>query len=138
MRESVRLAYTVFLEITYLEGLFQGVKKIIKQNEHYILFDTHPFMRPFAGYLDKLVIQKTYYEVGSFTQFFAYHWRVQDYINALSKEGFLIDEMQEFSVPKGFLWNEFLKKKLDETVYDWHCNPLAALPQYILISAAKK
>ena len=53
-------------------------------------------------------------------------------------EGFLIDEMQEFSAPKGFYWNEFVKKKLDETVYDWHCNPLAALPQYILISDAKK
>ena len=26
-------------------------------------------------------------------------------------EGFLIDEMQEFSAPKGFYWNEFVKKK---------------------------
>lgn len=25
-------------------------------------------------------------------------------------EGFLIDEMQEFSAPKGFYWNEFVKR----------------------------
>lgn len=123
--------------ISDLSGMFAQVRQRLKTGGHYILFDTHPFMRPFAGYLDKLVIEKPYDRIGPFTQVFAYHWRIQDYMNAFCEHQLLICDVQEFCASEGFFWNEFVKKSFDASVYDWHRNPLAALPQYIVITGKK-
>ena len=120
--------------ISDLDAMFRQIKKILKDGGHYILFDTHPFMRPFAGYLDKLVVKKPYSMTGPFTQAFVYHWRVQDYIKAFAKQQLFICDLLEIHAAKGFFWKEFVKKEIDDTIYDWHYNPLSALPQYIVIA----
>lgn len=119
--------------ISDLGALFRNIKRLMKPEGYYMLFDTHPFIRPFAGYLDRLEIKKPYDRVGPFTQVLAYHWRMQDYVNAFGEQGIFLCECQEFAAPEGFFWEELVGKELDDSVYDWHQNPLAALPQYLLM-----
>ena len=64
------------------------------------LFDTHPFVRPFDQkvYKGTFEVVKPYEDVGPFGEVPTFGWRIQDYVNALIKSGFVISRMEKFIV----------------------------------------
>ena len=131
------LVYTsngVHVWIRDFAAMYKNFSRILKKGGIYIMFDTHPWSRPFdkegleAG---KFVIRKPYEETGPFPDDVTYDWRIQDYVNAFAVSGFSILRMEEFhSIPEDLPNHNYLSDKNDEPdKYDWHKNPCAALPQ---------
>lgn len=137
--EIFDIVYTsngVHVWIDDLCKMYSNFHRILKQNASYILFDTHPFNRPIKKYdssgLFKLT--KPYEDIGPHGEVPNFHWRIQDYVNALSDSGFLIRKMEEFhsiidDIPAfNYLFDEEDK---DMHNFDWKINPQAGLPQCI-------
>ena len=131
------LVYTsngVHVWIRDLTAMYKNFSRILKKGGIYIMFDMHPWSRPFdKGSLEegKFVIRKPYEETGPFLDDVTYDWRIQDYVNALVSSGFSILRMEEFhSIPEDLPNHNYLSDNYDEPdKYDWHKNPCAALPQ---------
>lgn len=139
---SFDMVYTsngFFKFISDLDAFAASASRILKLGGTYLAFDAHPFMFPFAGYLDRVVVKKPYEAVGPFAGGLAYHWRIGDVVNSLSRAGFCITGIDEPHAEPGTFWTDMVNdpRKL-EGAYDWHRNPLAALPQWIVIEARLK
>jgi len=78
--------------------------------------------------------------VGPFGEVPNYHWRIQDYVNALTKSGFVINRMEEFhsvidDIPAcNYLFEE---TDINQDNFNWLNNPWAALPQCVGLSSTK-
>lgn len=137
------LVYTsngVHVWIDNLDKMYDNFYRILRKKGKYIFFDTHPFSRPLEYKNKVFKAIKRYDELGPFEEIPKFHWRIQDFVNFLSKCGFFISRMEEFySIfedipPCNYLWD---KNKLDSSNYDWRINPKAALPQCLGLSAVK-
>jgi Methylase involved in ubiquinone/menaquinone biosynthesis len=132
------LVYTsngVHVWIHDLIAMYGNINRILKNNGYYLMFDTHPFGRPFdKAYWEKgqFIIKKPYEEIGPFPDDTTFDWRTQDFVNSLIASGFEIKRMEEFhSLVEDFPNHNYLFDKDDtkHEKYDWHKNPYAALPQ---------
>ncbi len=139
------LVYTsngVHVWINDLNAMYGNIYRILKKDGKYMFFDTHPFGRPFASKADKgnFEVVKRYEDVGPFGEVPTFHWRIQDYVNALTKSGFVITRMEEFhstidDIPS---CNYLLEDKdINYDNFDWHKNPWAALPQCLGLCSHK-
>lgn len=139
------LVYTsngVHVWINDLNAMYSNIYRILKKGGKYMLFDTHPFVRPF----DKKVydgifeVVKRYEDVGPFGEVPTFGWRIQDYVNALIKSGFAINRMEEFhsvidDIPAcSYLFKE---EDINHDNFNWHNNPWAALPQCLGLCSQK-
>ena len=142
------LVYTsngVHVWIPDLPKMYKTFVRVLKQGGRYIMFETHPFIRPFDDGGDEVKIVKPYEDTGpNVTEGIArYAWRVQDIINAIINAGFHIERVEEFH-PQINDYDDWFygdPKKAEEDGYikfDWKINPWAALPQWIGLSAVKK
>lgn len=146
--ENYDLVYTsngVHVWIDDLITMYKNIYRILKKDGKYLMYEIHPFDRPFS-YDDvsenkTLVIQKPYDDIGPHE--INYHWRVQDFLNAIITSGLNITHVEEMFAEYGTYWcessggREHLSKEELDSLYDWKKNPLAALPQWICISAKK-
>lgn len=142
------LVYTsngVHVWIDDLTAMYKNMNRILKKDGLYIMFEIHPFSRPFS-YEDlsgekNIIIKKPYDDIGPFD--IKYHWRLQDIINAIIYSGLNIKAIEEMFAEYGTYWFEswggraHLSEKELNDLYDWRTNPLAALPQWLGIKAQK-
>jgi SAM-dependent methyltransferase len=136
------LVYTsngVNVWINDLVKMYRNFRRVLKDNGLYILYDVHPFTRPFDKETKETVIIKPYSSIGPFDEPEQYHWRVQDFLNCLIQAGFKPEQMQELCAQFGTYWFD-IGEELPENAadyYDWHKNPQAALPQWLLLASRK-
>lgn len=139
------LVYTsngVHVWINDLNAMYSNIYRILKKGGKYILFDTHPFVRPFDKkiYDGIFEVVKRYEDLGPFGEVPTFTWRIQDYVNSLIKSGFAINGMEEFhsvidDIPAcSYL---FVEGDINHDGFNWHKNPWAALPQCLGLCSEK-
>lgn len=122
-----------------LAKMYENFRRVLKDNGVYILYDVHPFTRPFGSDTKDIHFIKKYDDLGPFNEPDQYHWRIQDFINSLLKVDFCLEQIQELTAEYGTYWfdiGEVLPNDAGDW-YDWRKNPLAALPQWILLCSRK-
>lgn len=121
-----------------LNRMYGNISRVLKSRGYSIMYDVHPFQRPFTGEPWKEPkICKAYKDTMP-----ACHWRVQDLINANISGGLSIKEMAELEAVNASFWYTYdeLTKQSSESIQninDWKSNPMAALPVWITIVSQK-
>lgn len=142
------LVYTsngVHVWINDLYAMYRSFFRVLKPHGKYIMFETHPFIRPFNGdEADKgrFVVEKPYDHIGPSGDLPVMAWRIMDLQNAMTDAGFIIKHTEEFrSQPESFSkWWYKTTAEAEEDGYkkfDWKQNPATALPQWIGFSTIK-
>ena len=122
-----------------LTGMYQNIRRVLKKNGYSIMYDMHPFNRPFSGEPWKQPqIIKPYGDI-----FPSCHWRVQDLVNATISAGLNIREIGELQAVNASFWytyDELAQQSPDRltNVNQWEANPMAALPAWLTIVSQKQ
>lgn len=140
------LVYTsngVHVWISDLPRMYQSFNRILKNAGRYIMFELHPFNRPLTEDekdLYRIKSAKPYEATGPLGQIPNYHWRIQDFVNAMIQSDFSIGEMVEFHSEKDVhdcWWYGTSEEADSDNMADWKINPWAALPQWMGFTAKK-
>ena len=121
-----------------LDGMYRNFCRVLKPGGYAVLYDLHPFNRPFSGEAFKEPkIVKSYQDV-----FPDLHWRIQDIINSQIRSGLAVCEMAELPALDASFWFSYaeLREKSQaelEGINDWKKNPLAALPAWLAVVSKK-
>lgn len=121
-----------------LDGMYRNFCRVLKPGGYAVLYDMHPFSRPFSGEAFKEPkIVKSYQDV-----FPDLHWRIQDIVNSQVKAGLSVCEMAELPALDASFWFSYaeLQEKNQaelEGINDWQKNPLAALPAWLALVSKK-
>lgn len=121
-----------------LNVMYHNISRVLKISGLSIMYDVHPFNRPFTGEPWKEPkVSKSYKDTMPLC-----HWRVQDLINANISAGLSIREMAELEAVNASFWytyDELIKQSKEkiQSINDWKSNPLAALPAWITIVSQK-
>ena len=124
--------------IDQLDAMYQNIHRVLKTGGFSIMYDVHPFQRPFTGEAyQQPTICKAYSDTLP-----SCHWRVQDLVNAQVCAGLAIRKLAELPAVDASFWFTYdqLAKLDPETLRDinqWQRNPLAALPVWISIVSQK-
>lgn len=124
--------------IVELDEMYRQIHRVLKPFGFSIMYDVHPFHRPFTDEPWKEPqIRKSYFDGQA-----ELHWRVQDLVNAMSGAGLQIREMAELPAVDASFWftyDELVQQSAEtvEHINDWQHNPMAALPAWISIVAQK-
>jgi ubiquinone/menaquinone biosynthesis C-methylase UbiE len=143
------LVYTsngVHVWISDLGMMYGAFRRVLKPGGGYIFFETHPFHRPFGdtGFkgFKRVTVKKPYTETRCGE--IEYHWRIEDFMRALLGSGFAIEDLRECMAHEddlsGHMWHykSYQEREKDKFArYDWRKNPLAALPAWLAVRAAK-
>ena len=120
------------------DGMNRNICRVLKPGGYAVLYDLHPFNRPFSGeaYKEPRIV-KSYQDV-----FPDLHWRIQDIVNSQVRSGLTICEMAELPALDAsfwFSWAELKEKDEKDTdgINDWKKNPLAALPAWLVLVSRK-
>ena len=122
-----------------LNIMYQNIYRVLKKEGYSIMYDIHPFNRPFTGEpWKKPKVSKSYNDTLP-----SCHWRIQDLINSNIAAKLSITEVAEMQAVDASFWyayDELVKKNPDElmNINDWKCNPMAALPSWLTIVSQKK
>jgi SAM-dependent methyltransferase len=124
--------------ISDLAMMYCAFWRVLKPGGAYIFFETHPFHRPFN--------ERTY-EEDKFVRFIKpytsthldneppeYHWRVQDFMQALLNARFTLTDYRDMQPYDEDLSNYALD---DKSKRNWEVYPFAALPSWLGVSARK-
>lgn len=124
--------------IADIATMYKNIYRVLKPMGLSIMFDIHPFNRPFTGepWKEPKII-KPYKETMPYC-----HWRVQDLVNAMICAQLSIKKMEELQAVNASFWfsyGELIKQKKEEIakINEWEHNPMAALPAWISIVAQK-
>ncbi len=119
-----------------LHAMYRNFRRVLKSGGRYIMFDTHPFIRPFNDSTHEVKLVKDYDDTAN------YEWRIMDLFNAMLSQSFRIEHMEEFHAEPDShdLW--WYKTRIDaqadnNSEFDMTNNPWAALPQWIGFLAVK-
>ena len=121
-----------------LDGMYRNFCRVLKPGGYAVLYDLHPFSRPFSGEAFKEPkIVKSYQDV-----FPDLHWRIQDIVNSQVRSGLAVCETAELPALDASFWFSYteLQEKSQaelEGINDWHKNPLAALPAWLALVSKK-
>ncbi|MBE7003938.1 MAG: class I SAM-dependent methyltransferase [Ruminococcaceae bacterium] len=124
--------------ISDIDGMYRNICRVLKPGGYSVMYDMHPFNRPFSGDAWKApLIVKSYHDV-----FPELHWRLQDIVNAQVTAGLSICELAELPAANASFWFPFaeLQKKSPEElegINDWKKNPMAALPAWVTLVSRK-
>ena len=120
--------------ISDIDSMNRNIYRVLKPGGYSVMYDVHPFNRPFSGepWKTPLVI-KSYHDV-----FPDLHWRLQDIINSQIKAGLGIRELAELPARDASFWFTYaeLRGKSPEElegINDWEKNPMAALPAWVAL-----
>lgn len=122
-----------------LNIMYHNINRVLKPSGYSIMYDVHPFTRPFTGEPWKEPkICKAYKDTMP-----SCHWRVQDLINANILAHLSIKEMEELEAVNASFWytyDELIKQDNNKikSINDWQYNPMAALPVWIAIVSQKE
>ena len=92
------LVYTsngVHVWINDLQSMYYNFNRVLKPDGRYIMFDTHPFNRPFDDSGNEIKIIKDYDNIKG------NHWRVMDLYNAIISQGLI-----------SYIWKSFMLKQV--------------------------
>ena len=122
-----------------LDSMNRNICRVLKAGGYAVLYDMHPFNRPFSGeaYREPCIV-KSYHDV-----FPDLHWRLQDIVNSQIRSGLTVCEMAELPAMDASFWftySELQKKNREalEGINDWKRNPLAALPAWLALVSKKE
>lgn len=124
--------------ISDIDSMESNICRVLKKGGHSVMYDMHPFNRPFSGEAWKApVIVKSYHDV-----FPDMHWRLQDIVNSQIKAGLSICELAELPAADPSFWfayDELRNKSCEELegINDWKKNPMAALPAWVTVISKK-
>ncbi len=137
----------VHVWINDLHGMYYHIHRILKKEGVYIMYDIHPFLRPFD---DDLKVKKTYDNTGPFEANgeITFAWRVMDIMNAIIDANLCICHMEEMFAEKDYDWPFWISQQEIENgvkiapeevdaMHDWRNNPIMALPSWISLVAKK-
>ncbi|MGO4495014.1 class I SAM-dependent methyltransferase [Paenibacillus sp. 2RAB27] len=135
----------VHVWINDLAAMYNNIHRILKPSGSYIMFDIHPFLRPFGIRAAKEIKAVKPYDVtGPFGEIPTYKWRIQDILNAMLSSGLSIKHMEEMYAEDGSFWVDDSKEDVDaltqqelEELSNWQSNTLAGLPQWLSVHATK-
>ena len=120
--------------INDIDGMNRNIFRVLKVGGYSVMYDMHPFNRPFSGEAWKPpCIVKSYHDV-----FPALHWRLQDIVNSQIKAGMNICELAELPATDASFWftyAELRSKRPEELdgINDWKMNAMAALPAWVTL-----
>lgn len=137
----------VHVWIDDLPGMYRNVHRIMKPGGIYIMYEIHPFLRPFN---DDLKIEKPYDMTGPFESDIeiTFAWRVMDIMNAIFDSGLIVNHIEEMFAEKDYNWPFWISyqdiangavvtpEEIDR-MHDWRNNPMSALPNWLCIAARK-
>jgi transcriptional regulator with XRE-family HTH domain len=152
--ETYDFVYTsngVHVWIDDLDSMYKSIYRILKKNGSIIMYDVHPFLRPFDDSKLTLKILKPYDWTGPFEDdddgvpngVMTYTWRMQDLCNSIIKSGLQVIRLEEMYAEYGTFWfvrrddEYYISKEEKDRCADWKTNPYAALPQWLMIQATK-
>ena len=121
-----------------LDSMDRSFFRVLKPGGCAVLYDVHPFQRPFSGEAwSPPRIVKSYQDVRP-----DLHWRVADILNAAANAGLRIREVAELPALDASFWFPYdqLRTKRPEDLEglnDWRKNPLAALPAWFALLAQR-
>ena len=124
--------------ISDIDSMNRNIYRVLKAGGFYVMYDMHPFNRPFSGEARKAPrIVKSYHDV-----FPDLHWRLQDIINSQIRAGLGICELAELPATDASFWftyDELRQKSPEELdgINDWKKNPMAALPAWVTLISQK-
>lgn len=135
----------VHVWINDLASMYNNIERVLKRNGKYMMFDIHPFMRPFGIKAGEIItIEKPYDVTGPFGEVPTFKWRMQDIMNAIVFSNLDIRRIEEMYAEDGSFWvddssdeGKLMSEQELENYCDWHKNPLAAIPQWLSIEAIK-
>jgi transcriptional regulator with XRE-family HTH domain len=137
----------VHVWISDLNAMYRNIYRILKKSGNSLVYEIHPFCRPFDDSEMKLKIIKPYDWTGPFIDgqdgIPRYGWRIQDICNAIFESGLSIRHMEEMFAEYGTYWfchreDEYYIPKEEKDKYaDWKVNPYAALPQWMMLHLVK-
>lgn len=141
------LVYTsngVHVWINDLKAMYDNIYRILKPSGKYIMYEIHPYTRPFDCNENKLVVKKRYDDIGPFNDGTTYAWRVQDILNAIVCSKLAFKHIEEiYDDGYGTFWhkpdediNKYSENELKQLL-DWKINPVSAIPQWLTIYAKK-
>ncbi|SEO66727.1 class I SAM-dependent methyltransferase [Paenibacillus sp. OV219] len=145
--DTYDLVYTsngVHVWIHDLNAMYRNIHRILRADGCSVMFDVHPFMRPFSGEAGALAVVNPYDNTGPFGDVPTYKWRVQDFVNAMASSGFRLAKMEEMYAEDGSFWvddsddnaKQPSQAELD-SYCDWKSHPIAALPQWLSMRIVK-
>ena len=135
------MAYTSNGTLSWIDdpdSMNRNICRVLKPGGYAVLYDMHPFNRPFSGEAFKEPrIVKSYQDVLP-----DLHWRLQDIVNSQIRSGLTVCEMAELPALDASFWfsyDELREKSLPELegINDWTRNPLAALPAWLALVSKK-
>ncbi|MGI6239309.1 MAG: class I SAM-dependent methyltransferase [Christensenellales bacterium] len=146
------LVYTsngVHVWIDDLDAMYQSIARVMRPGGHSVMYEIHPFNRPFD---DAGKIVKPYDSTGPFedNNEVTFAWRVMDILGAMLRAGLSIRRFEEMFAEKDYFdpfmvplqaqvdagFHEYDHAEVDR-MHDWRENPMAALPQWLSVSAQK-
>jgi SAM-dependent methyltransferase len=121
-----------------LAMMYRAIWRKLKPDGAYIFFETHPFHRPFneRTYDEEKIVRfiKPYTSTNLFSNPPEYHWRTQDFLQALLGAGFTLTDYRDMQSYEEDLSNYAWT---DKSKYDWTTYPFATLPSWMGVSARK-
>lgn len=134
-----------FVWISDPAAVCSAVHAILKPDGYYILYDVHPFLRPWADQLASIEMQKPYAVTGPFEDkdkrgetVYEFHWRVSDLLNALAHANLALKILLESPAGNSRFWQgHSYRPGTDDDLLDWRQNPRAGLPAWLTIAAQK-
>lgn len=137
----------VHVWIDDLPGMYRNIQRIAKPGGIYIMYEIHPFLRPFG---DDLKVVKPYDMTGPFESDIetTFAWRIMDIMNAMLDAGLAVKHIEEMFAEKDYNWPFWISyqdiangvtvapEEIDR-MHDWRANPVAALPNWLCIAAQK-
>lgn len=144
------LVYTsngVHVWLNDLPSMYENVSRILKTGGLNIVYEIHPYLRPFNGELEVI---KPYDATGPFEDedTVNFHWRLQDILNAVMHSGIHLEHFEEMFDEKNYERPFWLKtediingvsvsREEVDRMYDWKENPRMALPNWICLVGRK-
>ena len=134
-----------YVWISDLKQVYSEVYRILKPGGYFIFHEIHPFTRPWKDQ-PEFEIDHPYFQTGPFTDqnpegtttLYNYFWMMSDFLNALADSGLIIRRISEDPAEEPAYWEgRYYGKGGDERLLDWHINPRAALPQWMVIATQK-
>ncbi|MDR1693459.1 MAG: class I SAM-dependent methyltransferase [Oscillospiraceae bacterium] len=138
----------VHVWIDDLAGMYQNIRRILKPGGLYLMFEIHPFQRPFD---DAARVVKPYADTGPFESEYTvnFHWRLSDLVNAQLDAGLTVLRLTEMAAEVDYdnpFWIGLEDRMKGVTaaredvdrMHDWHVNPMAALPNWLGIASVNR
>ena len=124
--------------------VFSAVHRVLKPGGFYILYDVHPFTRPWKDQTTPIEMEKPYFSTGPFRYdestgpTYEFNWTLGDLVNPLLDSGLVLRRIVETPARDSRFWqgHSYLPGN-DASLLDWRSNPRAGLPVWLTLAAEK-